>query len=230
MKLRGMILLLLGCLLLGVFADFFLNGVVIGRLLRIRFTEQLAFVYVPFFFAVAMILSKRIIHSRFVALHTPAVILFFLGTFVGHLTLVNLKYTRNYSMSLDAEYDAGKKAFLLRSPGWSQILFVTSEKAQAELRKNYTDKPVPVEVAVISDYGCDKSAVVSTVAGVDVRDDDGATWTWQVDRSNNPPEATEPGNEDQQLFWCWHPPPMKEFENSPARPWEIHPARQPSQH
>jgi hypothetical protein len=227
MKTRDSILLLLGCFLLGPLADFFINGIVIGLLFRMRFTEQLAFVYVPFLFAVAMILSKKIVRSRFAALHPLILALFFFGALLGHLTLVGLQHTRKYSMSLDNEYDAGKKAFLLRSPEWSQILFVTSEKAQAELRATYTHKPVPVEVAVVSNYGCDRSVVVSTVAGVDVRDDNGATWTWQVDRSTQTSaEASSPGNEDQKLFWCYHPPRTKEFENPPARAWETHPAHQ----
>lgn len=224
MSTRDSILFLLACLLLGPLADFFCNGVVIGYVLHAKFTDKYSFVYIPFFVTVAMVLSNLILHSRFVHLHSRAVIAFFVGAIVSHLTLVGFKYNRGYSMDLDVQYDAGKQTFLLRSAEWSQILFVQSARAQEELKKNYQHRPVPVQVAVVSDYGCDRSAVVSTVAGVDVRDDAGASWTWQVDRSTGLPAG--PGDEDKRLFWCWHPDVVKYLENPPARAWEVHSTQQ----
>jgi len=221
---RKLIALLTVCVIIGAIVDFGFNGVAIGFLFHRPFQETWSFIYIPFFFAVAMMLSTYLVRGPYRDVNLYGVLAFFIGTALGHFALVGFGYTRHYLMKLDVQYDAGQQTFLLRSPEWSQILFVTSDRAKQELSAHFLNTPVPVDMAVMSDYGCDRSAVVRTVAGVDVQTDNGATWTWQVDHTSPSSARYEPGNEDQRFFWCYHAKPIKDWEGGPVgvRPWEVH--------
>jgi len=210
---------------LGVLVDFLFNGIIIGYFFKMVFKEQWVFIYAPLYFALAMGLSNFLLKSqRFHEFHWAAIFAFLCGTALGHLTFVDIHRTQTYQMDLDLAFNDQYGTILLRSNDWPQILLVTSASARDELTKHYTQsQKVPVELDVITDYGCNRSNAISTVAGVDVMSDNSATWAWQKDNEMSLQNlAKGPGQEDQHLFWCVRPPRPKWMDDSPWRPWDRH--------
>lgn len=208
------------CAVLGVGVDFAFNGVFVGFLFNQPFTEKLCFFYVPLFLACAMTVGSWLTSSPRWHGHTfHGVAVFLAGVVFGHLGFVGHHGVRVYTMDVDTGYGS----ILLRSSEWPQILFITSDNVKRELASKFVNREVPVTVDVVSDYGCDRAAVISTVAGVDVRHDDAATWTWQVDHLSGGAPDSGPGMEDKHFFWCRRPPPIRQLETNPGlRPWEQH--------
>jgi hypothetical protein len=237
-------------LALGVAADFTFNGLILGFLFKARFTEQWIFIYAPLYFALAMGLSNILLKSKWRDLHVYLVVAFVVGTALGHLSFVGIHRTQNYTMNLDTQYNDQYGTILLRSSEYPQILLVTSPTARDELTHNYMQgQKVPVALDILTDYGCNRSNAISTVAGIDVQYDNSATWAWQKDniavaaaeeadaatkKINADPNGEHrdvgdevmplpkvgPGHEDQNLFWCWRPGRPKWMDDSPYRPWD----------
>jgi hypothetical protein len=223
---RVPLFIILGSVFFGIAVDFLFNGIVVGYIFNRDFSEKWSFIYIPLFFAVAMTLSNYLLQSTQKRLANHAVGAFFLGNLLGHLTFVGVPHSPIYWMTFDEEYDAGENGVLLRSTEWQQILFVTSGKARAEIQHHFKRAPIPVTLSITTDYGCNRSAFVSTVAGIDVMIDGGATWTWQVDHNEITQGKRGPAMEDQSLFWCHRPPKLKYLVETPwLRPWEIHPVK-----
>jgi len=221
------LVVVLSCLLLGVVVDFAFNGIVIGYFSQSVFTEKLAYIYCTLYLAVAYGLSNYIPETKFHNFSYHGVAAFIVGALLGHLSFVGAHSVRVYMMEPDAQYKSENNEILFRSPTWQQVLFVTSDKVQQAMNEKFGGQHVPVLLEVVSDYGCDRESVISTVAGVDVKKDRVANWVWQVDRKMTNIEAG-PNTEDHRFFWCKRKAKIKEFETMPgSRPWEEHPATPP---
>jgi hypothetical protein len=219
-------LIILLFIFIGVFVDFLFNGILIGYIFNLVFKEQLIFIYVPLYFAVSIAISNYLRKSPWHKLHTPVIIAFLCGALGGHMALVNIHSPKIYNMDLDMQYNDQYGTVLLRSTEWPQILLVTSDRARDELVHGYNQaKQVPVILDIITDYGCNRSNAISTVAGVDVQYDNSATWAWQKDNLmmediGDAKVIKGPGTEDQKFFWCARPPRPAWMDKSPWRPWD----------
>jgi hypothetical protein len=199
---------------LGALVDFLFNGVLIAWAFKLQFKEAFAFIYIPLYFTVALTISNYILTTKWEKLAAATVVIYLAGAALGHFTLVGAHRTLKYSMNWDDHYETEKNMALLRSNDWPQILFVSSERVEDELKRNYVGHPVPVTVDAVTDYGCYRNAAVHTVAGVDVMYDRMADWTWQVNHLAPPAQKYGPGKEDQVYFWCHRPPPIKFLEDT----------------
>lgn len=178
--------------LFGVGVDFLVNGV-----LKIIWIAIYGAVYVT----IAATLYNYALSTRWrsfgLALTISAV--FLLGTALGHIAFQGKTQVRVYSMNL-----VSTEPILLRSPDFSDGLFVTSEKLHAELAKPGSPRVIPVRILVVQSYGCVQSFKVASVAGVDVITDPQASWVWKVVPGTSVRGKASVGmkEENQRLPWC----------------------------
>jgi hypothetical protein len=99
---------------------------------------------------------------------------------------------------------------------------VESENVLNEIHKKGNGNTIPIQMAMVSDYGCFRTATIATVEGVDVKSDPNSTWTWRLNDYATTPESKGPGNEDLIFPWCSHLPGLKMMEDGPTRtrPWD----------
>ena len=217
-RFRELLFILSVSALLGIATDFLFNGVAVRVLFHLYFKEEWIFIYGPLYLALASTLFTLLLRSRWSALSTHGAVAFICGTIVGHLAFISHHGTRAYSLTLvsDSQY------VLLRSNDWPQVLFIEGERVRQELLQHSTKEQIPVTVDVITDYGCIRTAAVSTVAHVDVKDDHDAAWTWRLNKYVTTSERNGPGMEDLLFPWCRHIPQLKMMGDGPSslRPWE----------
>jgi len=183
--------LLVFCFLGGALLDFVFNGV---------FKIIWIVVYGPAYVVAAKLLAYKLGQSRWKEHVKVAVWALLIGAGVGHLIFTGHERGKAYRM--DVVSDA---PVTLHAPQWSQRLLVSSPKVDKALAALPSRKDVPVTVTFVLNYGCVKHWYVETVAGVDVRGDSDASWTWRTDgrAPADPGLALGPGDEeDRGLPWC----------------------------
>ena len=214
---RERIYFFLVCTLLGLAADFLFNGVAVRALFRQFFKEQWAFIYIPLDLALVSTLITLLHRSRWTFLANRGGVAFVCGIIVGHLIFIGHHVTRNYSVIQlsDSNY------VLLRSNTWPQILFIEGDEVRKKLLQNPSGGQVPVTMEMVTDYGCIRTAVVSTVAGIDVKEDVEVRWTWRMNERAKTPKRAGPGMEDRRFPWCKHINQIKVGTTpTSTRPWD----------
>lgn len=185
-------LLAVACALLGALLDFVFNGV---------FKIVWIVIYGPAYVVAAKGLATQLSqHSktRFKPLTRVAVGGFLGGAIVLHLASTGHRRQAVYPMLL-----ATADPITLRSEQWPQKLFVSSDKLSKTLAGPNAQQQIPVATERVTDYGCTRTFEVVSVAGVDVRSDPDARWTWKTDpRAAARATPAGPGYEDQGLPWC----------------------------
>lgn len=179
--------LLFTCAFLGVLLDFIFNGV-----LKIVWI----WIYAPAYLTAATILVARLSKTRHKPVANEAAGLMILGALALHLLFTGAIRQSVYPMDLSLT-----EPVTFRSDLWPQRLIVLSDQLSKHLTGMPSTKALPVVIERIADYGCTRSSVVVSVAGVDVRVDPDARWTWKTD----PLAAASfegPGFEDRGLPWC----------------------------
>lgn len=214
---REIIYFLLVCAFIGLMVDFLFNGVAVRFLFRQFFKEQWAFIYVPLDLALASTLITLLHRTRWTHLANRGALAFVCGIILGHLIFIGHHVTRFYSLIqlTDSNY------VLLRSMSWPQILFIEGEEVRKNLLQNPTGEEVQVTMDMVTDYGCIRTAVVSTVAGIDVKEDHDTTWTWRMNEYAKTPKRAGPGMEDRRFPWCRHLAQIKVGTTpTSTRPWD----------
>ena len=182
------------------------------------FKESWIIIYAPLDLAVAMTLYNYLLQSKWRDFAGEGIGIFILGVVLGHAAFVDHHATRVYVMNVVSK----SPYVLLRSDKWPQILFVAGNAVTRSVAEHPFDQGVPVEVAVVTDYGCIHTAEVKSVARVDVGSDPSSTWTWRINNYATTSEYDGPGMEDLRLPWCKHIQQVRDIENigSFVRPWD----------
>jgi hypothetical protein len=115
------------------------------------------------------------------------------GTAMGYLVFMNRERRFSYPMRI-----VSRSPLVLQAADWPQQLVVEGEKVKQALENS---PAVTVATSVVTDYGCRRTSVVSTVDGIDVRNDPAASWVWRTP-PGLPSPVSGPGFENHTLPWC----------------------------
>lgn len=189
-------------ILLGALLDFVFNGV---------FKIIWFVVYAPAYVAACKFVETKLTDTHHEAHSRLAVISLLGGALITHLMFTGYHAQTTYTMKV-----ALFNPITLHSNAWPQKLVVSSDRLSKQLAGSASGsvpevKPeIQIVISRIVDYGCTRTFTVESVAGIDVHWDPDARWTWKTDpsttmqsSSSSSSGSTGPGNEDQQLPWCW---------------------------
>ena len=158
--------------LFGVLTDFISNGVFkIGAFL----------IYASVYLVVALTLHAQLARSqKWKNLASLATAAFVAGALGGRFFLAGHSSQSTYMMSLVKD-----SPITLKPSEGTQVLIVVSEKLQTKLNSMKTEPAgvmqVPVLIDIVKDYGCLRVFNVHDVAGVDVKSDPEASWSWKTE-------------------------------------------------
>jgi hypothetical protein len=173
--------------LLGVFVDFFCNGVT-----KITFP----IIYLPIYLGIAATLDNGLAKSFGLRAARMAALSFLIGAFLGHCILTGRQHFDRYEMRLERE-----DPLTLRSDAWPLRLLLTGDHVRQAIAAQ--NGAAAVLVRVVTDYGCIRTIRVSSVAGVDVENDPDITWTWRSEmKGDKSGIEAGPGAVDRGPFWC----------------------------
>jgi hypothetical protein len=190
-KASDRLLVVAGSFLLGCLADFIFNGV---------FKIIWAAVYGPCYLVLAIFVGGGLDKTRFVEISRKAAVVFLVGSAFAHFLLSERHTILSFPMDvLNVEADQPVR---LASKDWPQELVVQSPGLQTALVQGASKTAMPVTVEVTKTYGCVRSFRVSTVGGVDVKNDIKSSWTWRTNVDSHAPEAAFPEYVDRKWFWC----------------------------
>jgi hypothetical protein len=176
----------------GLAVDFLCNGVFkIGHYL----------IYGAVYLVVALTLNAQLAkYPQWAHLSKFAVYAFLIGAFGGRFILAGHSGQRTYMMTVIKD-----SPITLKPMEGPQVLIVVSEKLTQKINTlPVSDKRVvPVVIDTVSDYGCLKVFNVHDVAGVDVKTDNEASWSWKTEAAGSR-AVSQPGlgTEDHWMPWC----------------------------
>jgi hypothetical protein len=168
-KLKSRNLFLCLFILFGVLSDFLIGGV---------FKIIWPFIYVPTYFVIAMTMGNYLTRIQFQISSQIAIVTYLSGAAIGHLWFVQHHSYAIYPMEIAA---VSTTPLVLKSAQFPELLFVSSHKlTEALAAQTPAPQTVPVVVEITTDYLCVRSFIINSVAGIDVKLDADAAWTWRA--------------------------------------------------